>query len=152
MTVTAFRLAPQAFADGAFSGEGTRQWGGRWNPPGVGVVYLSSTLSLASLEFLVHFAGHSELPALTSFEVRFDKSFVSELNELPEDWRNVPALPSTQQAGARWCREQRSAVLRVPSLVVPHESNYLLNPSHADFRKIQIGAPQPFSLHPRLAH
>lgn len=150
MKVTAYRLVPRAFAGGAFDGEGARQWGGRWNSPGIAVVYLSGTLSLAGLEFLVHFARRDEVPALVSFEVRFDESLVSKLDKPPEDWRRVPAPRSTQQAGDRWWRAQRSAVLRVPSVIVPREFNYLLNPSHADFANIEIGEPEPFGLDPRL--
>ncbi|MBI2497892.1 MAG: RES domain-containing protein, partial [Opitutae bacterium] len=41
--------------------------------------------------------------------------------------------------------------LRVPSVVVPGEFNYLLNPAHPDFKRVKIGKPEPFSFDPRLA-
>ena len=61
-----------------------------------------------------------------------------------------PASRATQDFGAKWRREQRTAVLRVPSVVVLGEFNYLLNPAHPDFAKITLGQPAPFAFDTRL--
>jgi len=81
--------------------------------------------------------------------VRIDERFIEIADSLPDNWRQLPAPPSTRELGSRWVAESRSAVLRVPSIVVD-EFNYLLNPRHPDFARLEIGGPQPFSFDPRL--
>lgn len=70
--------------------------------------------------------------------------------DLPPGWRQYPSPAAVADIGARWVQDGRTAVLAVPSAVVPHELNYLLNPSHAGFRKIRIGRPERFSFDPRM--
>ena len=82
--------------------------------------------------------------------VRIDESFIEIANSLQGNWRQLPAPPSTREFGSRWVAESRSAVLRVPSIIVGGEFNYLLNPRHPDFAGLDIGDPQPFSFDPRL--
>jgi RES domain-containing protein len=69
--------------------------------------------------------------------------------DLPDDWRTTPETNSTREIGTKWVAEGRSAVLAVPSVVVPSEFNYLLNPAHPDFSKIKIGKPKPIDWDPR---
>jgi len=70
--------------------------------------------------------------------------------QLPVNWRRYPAPEGLPDFGTRWARAQRTAVLAVPSVVIPEELNYLVNPRHPAFKNIRIGQPQPFSLDPRL--
>lgn len=150
MRLTAFRLCARNYADRAFSGEGARRWGGRWNPPGIPVIYASGTLSLACLEFLAHFSSAADTPELASFRLEFDSRLATDLSQLPVDWREALAPKSTQALGEHWWRARTSAVLRVPSVIIPSEQNFLLNPSHSDFRQITIGVAEPFKLDQRL--
>lgn len=83
--------------------------------------------------------------------VRIDESLIQIADPLPDDWRLLPAPRSTRQLGSRWVAESRSAVLRVPSIVVDGEFNYLLNPRHPDFPRLEIGEPRPFSFDQRLS-
>jgi RES domain-containing protein len=69
---------------------------------------------------------------------------------LPSDWRSSPAMPEVQQLGDDWVESNTSAVLRVPSAIVPSESNFLLNPDHLHFGEIGIGQEQPVEFDPRL--
>ena len=62
--------------------------------------------------------------------------------KLPSDWRNRTALERLQTIGTEWTTQLSTAVLAVPSAVVPAEINYLLNPKHPRFAKISIGEPQ----------
>jgi RES domain-containing protein len=133
-----------------FDGEGARRAGGRWNYPGTAVVYTSATLSLAALELLVHVAPN-EIPGdLVAVAADIPDSvprpeFVFEL--VPDrDRRRYPALLGLCEWGTRWASTLHSAVVGVPSAVIPGERNYLLNPAHPAFREIQISAPEPFSL------
>ena len=84
--------------------------------------------------------------------VRIEESLIEIADSLPPDWRHLPAAPSTRAFGSRWVTESRSVALRVPSIVVDGEYNYLLNPRHAEFARLEIGEPQPFSFDPRLVN
>jgi RES domain-containing protein len=146
-----WRIVPETRAHDAFIGEGAKLYGGRWNSSGVAVVYGSQYKSLAALELLVH-RNPRRPNRFTAFLFQFPESLVETvpLRGLPEDWRQEPPPPSTQQIGDVWMRESRSAVLAVPSIIIPEESNYVLNPAHPDFRKITIGKPQDFAFDARL--
>jgi RES domain-containing protein len=149
---TGWRIVPEARAADAFIGEGAKVYGGRWNSPGSAVVYGSQHKSLAALEQLVHLNPRSE-KRFKAFLFRFPESLIVRVSpgDLPEDWRWEPPPPSTQRFGDNWIREARSAVLAVPSIIIPEELNYLLNPAHADFWRIAITRPpQDFVLDPRL--
>lgn len=116
-------------------------------------MYVAGTLALAVLERLVHMAGRDKEPDYVSIECSFPEDFVSAIgfNELPPDWRETPAPKELREdIGNRWLRSLRSAVLSVPSVIVPFERNYILNPAHPDFAKIRIGKPEPFAFDIRL--
>lgn len=151
--VQAWRIVKHRHADHAFDGEGARLYGGRWNSPGVPVVYVAESRALAVLEILARLQSRATLHSYVLIGVRFAGELVEHLSSdsTPEDWRTSPPLPETQACGDRWVREARSAVLRVPSVVIPSESNFLLNPAHPNFAKIEILKPTPFDLDPRLS-
>lgn len=148
---TAWRLIKTKHLVTAWDGEGARRAGGRWNSVGTPVVYTSSTLALALVETLVHIPS-GVLPAYTAVSVDFDESLVTALDprSLPTDWMKYPAPASTRAVGDAWVSAAGSAVLRVPSVVVPAECNYVLNPNHPDFTRARIGTPMPFPFDPRL--
>jgi RES domain-containing protein len=102
---------------------------------------------------LVHAEDTRVLSAIkwVMIPVRVDEPFIEIAESLPDNWRQLPAPPSTRELGSRWVADSRSAVLRVPSIVVGGEFNYLLNPRHPDFARLEIGDPQPFSFDPRLS-
>ena len=147
----AWRIVKARHAATAFSGEGASRGGGRWNSRGVWVVYASGTTSLAALETLVHLNPPVLFKHVT-FRIEFDDALVEQLDPtaLPADWTEEPPPPSTKNIGDRWVIELRSAVLELPSVIIPGEPNYLLNPAHPDFKKIIVGKPEPFSFDPRL--
>lgn len=145
----AWRIVKAKHAATAFSGEGAAATGGRWNSRGIPVVYASSTQALAVLESLVHL--NPPVPfRYASFRIEFDDALVANPGLLPEDWALEPPGPASKSIGDAWVRASRSAVLAVPSAIVPMESNYLLNPAHPDFPKILIGPSLPFAFDPRL--
>ena len=69
---------------------------------------------------------------------------------LPDDWRRTPPPSALQDLGRAWLDADHTAVLRVPSAIVPLEVNYLLNPQHADFKRLLIHGPAPFRIDKRL--
>ncbi|GAB5101346.1 RES family NAD+ phosphorylase [Caballeronia sp. HLA56] len=150
MTVTAWRVVTKRYANSAFSGEGARLYGGRWNPKGVALVYTAQTQSLALLEMLVQ---DSPLRArYVMIPARIAENLIErvDLATLPTDWRELDARGDLQQIGALWAQKRTSAVLAVPSAVVPAESNYLINPSHPDFARIEIGTHDEWETDQRL--
>lgn len=148
----AWRIVKRRHADKAFDGEGARLYGGRWNSPGVPVVYLAESRALAALEILAGLQSRESLQAYVLIKVRFEKKLVEQLplDSLPGKWRTSPPQPDTQALGDLWVREARSAVLRVPSAVIPDEFNFLLNPAHPEFVTIEVSKPISFDLDPRL--
>lgn len=147
----AWRMVKEKHAATAFTGEGAALMGGRWNLRGSPIVYTSGTVSLAALETLVHLNPLMRFKYVV-FGIEFDEVLVEKIppTALPPDWREQPPPPSTQQIGDLWFRQSRSAVLELPSVIVPGESNFLLNPFHPDFKRISIAKPEPFSFDPRL--
>lgn len=150
--ITAWRIVKARRAETAFDGEGARLSGGRWNSPGIAMVYTSASAALAVLEMLVHLGQGDVLPSYVLIACSFKDSLVetADPDDLPANWLAYPASPDLQSVGDEWISSTRSAVLRVPSVIVPRESNFLLNPSHPDFRRVRIGTPEPFGLDLRL--
>jgi RES domain-containing protein len=149
----AWRVVKKKHASTAFDGEGARLFGGRWNHQGVSVVYVSDSLSLAVLEQFIHLGTAGLHLSYIYFEVIIpDDVAVSsiEQKDLPKNWRTEPPPNSTKQIGTEWSQSHESAVLRVPSVIVPHGSNLLLNPNHANFVKLKIGKPVDYSFDPRM--
>ena len=152
MNVKAWRIVKSKNATSAFTGEGARISGGRWNSPGFAVVYTAQTASLAMLEMLVHLQSRELLRRYVLFEVTFDEALVTAVatKDLPGTWKMSPPSAQGQCLGDAWVLGGSSAVLKLPSVIVPDEFNYLLNPSHGDFAKITIGPKQPVEFDHRL--
>ena len=153
MKLSAWRIVQSRHASTAFDGDGARHYGGRWNRPGTPVVYTSESLALAQLELLVHLPSPDVLRAYVSILIEFDARLVEDFDvqRWPKNWMAWPAPNSTRTIGDEWVRRGDTAILRVPSVVVRTESNFLVNPGHKDFGKICIGKAQPLALDPRLA-
>lgn len=150
--ITAWRIVLRDHAQDAFSGKGASRFPGRWNTPGTAVVYVSDSAALAALEMLVHTDVEAVLPAYLLFACSFGEDLIErfDLGKLPSNWQDDPPPPALRQIGQQWVIEQRSAVLRIPSVIIPIQSNYLLNPAHPDFAKITIADPVSFALDLRL--
>ena len=136
MELMAWRLVKEKHAGNAFDGEGARRFGGRWNTRGSSVVYLSSSLSLAALELFVHLTAEDARLRLLAIPVGIPEDLAMEelsMSELPEEWRSEPASDACKVLGSEWLEAGKTLLLKVPSVIVPHESNYVLNPKHPDF-------------------
>ena len=101
---------------------------------------------------LVHLSKGVSLPAYVVIPCSFAESLVKQLDvsSLPHGWRAYPAPPELQMIGNAWLTSRETAVLRVPSVVIDTEFNYLLNPAHPNFSSITIGLPQAFDFDLRL--
>ena len=151
-TITTWRICAPRYASTAYSGEGARIHGGRWNSKGRAVVYSSESLSLAVLEQLVHVEDPGVLDAFVVVSATVDEARIEVLSpaSLPDNWRAYPAPPSLRAFGDTWLSEGRSLALRVPSVTVRGQYNYLINPPHPDFAGIEVSNPEPLDLDPRI--
>ena len=152
MSFTAWRITKRKHVKTAFSGSGARKYGGRWNSPGTAIMSTAETQSLAVLEMLVHLDGPELLQRYVLIGVEIDESLVRKIepSKLPRNWRADPAPLGPRRIGDEWVESEASAVLQVPSTLVPGESNFLLNPAHADFGKLVVGDAIGFDFDPRL--
>jgi RES domain-containing protein len=150
--ITSWRVVKTKFSADAFSGEGPRLFGGRWNSPGVRMVYTSGSVALATLELLVHLNSIGPLPGFSICSVEFDDSLVESIDRsrLPSDWYQSPPPTNVQAIGDEWISRASSVVLEVPSAVISLENNYLVNPGHKDFNRLRLGRMKPFNLDGRL--
>ena len=110
---------------------------------------------MAVLEYTVNYRRRGWVPATVlgraadlPASVRVETVAV---DKWPSNWFAAPAPPPLQTLGGEWLERGETAVLKVPSAIVNEEWNYLLNPSHMDFRKVRIGRPKPFSFDQRVA-
>jgi RES domain-containing protein len=149
MPLDVFRVCRAVHA--RLDGSGAKRVGGRWNSPGRAVVYTAESVALAVLENLVNMSRADFPTGYVVTGVRIPDHVAI----LPEP--HVRRSLGLHGAGSRalgdfWIESSLSAVMRVPSIVVPGASNYLLNPAHVDFRQLVVKRPMPFEFDPRLFH
>jgi RES domain-containing protein len=147
--ISVFRLSSAKFS--ANSGAGAAKFGGRWNPVGTPAIYASQTASLAALEVLVHYSALPKDFTLTEIQIPENLAIVRwEAGSLPAGWDADVVITETQDLGEAWVRSGRSALLSIPSSVIPRENNFAINPAHPAFRRIKFLRSAPFRFDPRL--
>ena len=142
--ITKARYANQLTASGGVA---------RWNERGQFVIYTAASRALACLENVVHRAGEGTNSDFRVMIIAIPDSVPIETvgpDQLPENWFSPDQYPVCQQIGSLWLRQSRSAVLNVPSAIIPDERNYLLNPAHPAFGQIRLLRHEPFLFDPRL--
>ena len=132
-----FRLGTGAHP--VWDGTGAALVGGRWNPPGVPVIYAAGTLSLAMLERLVQRRNLGDT-LLVEATAPDDLAWEDLMAAPPRGWQALGS-PEAAAAGAAWVRAGRTALLRVPSVLVPREPNWLVNSRHPEAVRILAAAP-----------
>jgi RES domain-containing protein len=131
-----------------WDGTGAAMHGGRWNPVGAPVIYAVGSLSLAMLERLVQRRNLGGT-LLVEAEAPDDLAVEDLMSAPPPGWC-VLGSPEAVAVGGAWLSAGRTALLRVPSAVVPREANYLVNPAHPDAARLRVGAPEPLEWDARL--
>src|SRR5437879_591330 len=144
-----YRIVKRKFASTAFSGEGARLYGGRWNSAGVPVIYTSSTIALALLEWRAHLTQWPAPPVMI-IEIQFSPTLVLTPARLPHHWKQLPAPKPNAAVGDNWVKSGKSAILKLPSAIVSEEFNYLINLLHPHFGRIIRGKPRLLRVDPRL--
>nr|WP_315592565.1 RES family NAD+ phosphorylase [uncultured Cupriavidus sp.] len=154
---TAWRISKEAeeYAADDSSGTGASRDGGRWNRKGVPVTYCAESISLACLETLIRlrpndllmnrYLSRVDIPdELWCQAIHFSEATA------PVGWDAVPHGKTSLDLGDQWIAELRSAILIVPSSIIPEEPNVLINPSHADAKKITFRKIRKWIYDPRL--
>lgn len=143
----------KAYARTPFDGEGAYRYGGRWSSPGTRLSYASEHQSLAMLEFFVHLDEDdppSDLVVATAeISAAVTRKQIEE-HDLPDNWHEPAAPPELARFGDEFVQRGEACLLIVPSALASSENNYLLNPLHADFGKIEILATVPLRYDARL--
>lgn len=148
-----FRIVQTRYLATAWSGAGAQLYGGRWNPPGKSVVYLTGSISQAILEILVHVQNSMLMRSYTLLSIEVPEALLDTLDmtELAADWRSPSPPDSTQRLGEDWLAEGEYVGLKVPSVIVPTEYNVLLNPLHPAFAQLLSSVErEPMLFDPRL--
>jgi RES domain-containing protein len=151
-----WRICRSPYAAEAFSGQGARRFGGRWNSRGVPMVYASTSLSLAAIELFVHLEpgqAPDDLVYLSAELPEGEPARTIQTADLPADWwtDNAPVgAASTRDLGDAWIRSGSSLAMLVPSVPIRPEWNVLLNPRHPRMSEVQIEPPQPFIFDARM--
>lgn len=154
MTFRVYRIAKRKYRRDLLSGEGGMFADGRWTSRGRRVVYTAGSISLAILEFTVHHKRRGWVPASVLGQIEIPDAVevgTVALDRLPSDWSNPKQPPQAlRDIGDDWLRRGSCPVLKVPSAIVPEESNFLLNPSHPDFPLIAVHSVTEFIFDGRL--
>jgi RES domain-containing protein len=146
-----FRIFPAHYRASASTGIGGLYAARRWNHLGTPMVYCATARSLAVLEFFVNLEPNQAPDDLLMAEATVPDDLLEklDLSLLPFNWRELDNL-ACRDLGSNWVKSARSAAILVPSVVVDHDWNVLLNPAHPDFSKVVIAEPIPFRFDPRM--
>ena len=133
------------------SGTGSKLYGGRWNSIGLPAIYTTENISLAILEILVHVKRYNsplDYHLLTISIPDSIKPVTISQEKLKKNWKDDPAY--SQFMGDAFLKSKQSLLLKVPSVIVEQENNFILNPAHADATKIKIVSTRLFEFDKRL--
>lgn len=151
--VTVYRVVREKYADRPLDTEGNRLYGGRWNPPGTGVLYTAEHPALALVEILVHAprVTFADLPAYRLFRLDVPEDSIRRLepDQLPGYW-NDGNYGRSQYILNDWLNEPDVLALGVPSSVLPSGVNYLLHASHPLYSQVRIIDSEPLLIDARL--
>lgn len=148
-----YRILRRPFSKKPLDGEGAYRFGGRWSSAGVRLAYTAEHLSLAMIEYFVHIDADDAPRDLVVVAADIPESVsrvVVAAKQLPTDWRRSPAPPGLAAIGDGFVGNGRVAILIVPSVLAPAESNWLVNPRHPEFAKIRVHPPERFRYDPRF--
>ncbi len=146
-----FRLSSAKYAND-LSGTGAKIHGGRWNRKGDAVLYTAGTRALALVEVLVH-TTNAFLPLnyrLITIYIPDDSILTIPTKSLPDDWNNIEPSDSTTKISTSWLSATEYLTMRVPSVVVEGEYNFLINPAHPDFSKVKVLRNEAFNFDNRF--
>lgn len=144
-----YRITLARYATGLFASGNAA----RWNPKDVKVIYTAESRALACLENVVHRNSHGLNDNFRTILIEAPDTLpvkIFERKNLIPNWHVFANMPYTQQLGEEWVKSNETAILRVPSVVIPEECNFILNPAHPDFRQVKYLRAEPFEFDSRI--
>ena len=131
-----YRLSEEKYAK-KLNASGARN---RWNKKGQFVLYTGSSRAISTLEQLVHLSGVFPVKdyKMMVIDIKNNPHSIKEINllDLGKNWRKFSEYPGLQAIGSEWYEEKKYLLLKIPSAVIPQESNYIINTSHPEFKKL----------------
>lgn len=134
------------------SGIGAELYGGRWNSKGTRMIYTGESRALCTTEIAVHtplgivpqdyYLQTIELPTVPILKI--------DHNSLETNWRDFPHNLSTKSKGDEFIKSGEYLISQVPSAVIQDEYNYLINPFHPDYSKVELVQVEEFRFDKRL--
>ena len=145
-----YRISKCKFID-SLNSMGAATFGGRWNSKGIHVIYTAATPSLALMESVVHiFNIPVDDYCMAFIEIPEDKIAEIKLADLPANWFINPARDTLKSIGDRFIKNNIFLALKLPSAIMTEDFNFLLNPNHADFKKVKIISTRTIPIDERL--
>lgn len=147
--MTVYRFTKEIYSHD-ISGEGAKKWGGRWNSPGLAVVYTSCSISLSLLELLIYQSSYEEIVINQLMRIEVPDTFTQTLSvdSLKLNWQHD--IDYCRFIGNEFLQNNTSLMLKVPSAVIPDEYNILINPGHTAFGKCTLLSSGIFEFDTRL--
>lgn len=154
MTIVVWRIATEApsYSANDMTGAGAKLTGGRWNSVNVAMVYTSENIALATLETLSHIRAGA-LPFnryLVRIEIPDDVYAAQTIADPPGGWDALPSGRASRAYGDAWVAATRTALLIVPSVIIPDERNILVNPLHGDAARMTASTVRRWHYDPRF--
>lgn len=149
MSVHMYRISRSIYARGLTASGAAN----RWNLANEFVIYAGSTRSLSTLEMVVHRTAirpHDDYKMMVIQVPKDIEMEQIEIEDLPKNWRSIGAYPALQQIGSLWYRSRRTAICKIPSVVIPQEHNYMIHTHHVDFSRITLHSTEAFLWDRRL--
>ncbi|WP_189629128.1 RES family NAD+ phosphorylase [Roseivirga thermotolerans] len=124
----------------------------RWNKDGQHVIYAAESRALCALELLAHTNGVVPAGNYRTMVIEIPETKIEEITdeELPKNWKSVKAYPQLQRIGSQWYEESKQLLLKVPSVLIPSEFNYVINTKHPAFKNVSIASLENFFWDDRL--
>jgi RES domain-containing protein len=147
--MTVYRIAKEEYST-ALKASG---FAARWNNKGSFVIYTAESRSLACLENLVHRSGEGNNSLYKVMLIQIPDSLeitVIDVKKLMLDWQKIENYGYCRNIAADWLSDVSTAILKVPSVLVKNEFNFILNPNHSDFKKIKLTGAEDFIFDPRF--
>ena len=140
--MTVYRILKEPYWHDPLSVVGAAIAGGRWNPPGMGILYTATSPALALLETLVHFprVSYDQLPRLRLFALNVPDHETRWIDPafLPAEWPHPTAISITQTIFGDWLRQPADLALGVPSAIMDMSYNVIIHPDHPLFQTIAV--------------
>lgn len=145
-----YRISKCKYIDD-LSGTGSATFAGRWHSKGTHILYTAATPSLALLESVAHMAkvlldGY----CMITLDIPTDTIQELQIQTLQENWQQNPSPDSLKVFGNLFILKNEGLALKVPSVIMPEDSNYLINPNHKDFKKVKVLAKRNLFIDNRL--